>query len=237
VADGFTTDAVLLRGEVERNVVGLQDAVEGSSGGVVVSVPDGKGDVLETEGVRLGVGPALAVLPGAEKEEESHEGQIGDGALVGGSGVELGNDLVHVDEELEGDGSHLGWRWVLFVVRVELPIEAEVGFAEGVVAGIRGPHAGEDLGHGAKVLLHGPLVYRPTVGGKVACADLVGEHLEERDGIVDAVKGGIETEVVAEGAPLPPVGTIGGCAARMDASGNLVLAKAVDSPCRCCDVR
>jgi hypothetical protein len=125
----------------------------------------------------------------------------------------------------------------LFVVRAELPIEAEVGFAEGVVAGIWGPHTGKDLSHGAKVLLHGPLAYWPAVGGKVACADLVGEHLEERDGIVDAVEGGIKTEVAAEGAPLSLVGTIGGCAARMDASGNLVLAKAVDSPCRCCNVR
>jgi hypothetical protein len=71
VADGFTMDAVLLRGEVQRNVVGLQDAVEGSGGGVVVSVPDGEGDVLETEGVRLGVGPALAVLPGRRRKKKA----------------------------------------------------------------------------------------------------------------------------------------------------------------------
>jgi hypothetical protein len=68
-------------------------------------------------------------------------------------------------------------------------VEAEVGFAKAVVAGIRGPHAGEDLGHGAKVLLHGPLAYWTAVGGKLADADLVGEHLEEQDGILDAIEG------------------------------------------------
>jgi hypothetical protein len=130
-----------------------------------------------------------------------------------------------------------GGRWVLFVVRAELAVEAEVGFAEVIVAGVLGPHAGKDLGQGAKVLLHGPLAYWTAVSGKLANADLVGEHLEERDGILDAVEGWIKTEVEAEGAPLAPVGPIGGCAAGMDASGNLVLAKAVDSPCRCCNVR
>jgi hypothetical protein len=156
---------------------------------------------------------------------------------VGGGVAELGNGFVHVDEELKRDGSHTGGRWVLFVVHAELPVEVEAGFAKAVVAGIRGPHAGEDLGHAAKVLLHGPLAYWTTVGGKLAYADLVGEHLEERDGILDAVKGWIKMEVEAEGAPLAPVGPISGCAAGMDASGNLVLAKAVDSPCRCCNVR
>ncbi len=61
--------------------------------------------------------------------------------------------------------------------------------------------------------------------------------MEERDGSLDAVEGWIERGVEAEGAPLAPVGPIGGCAAGIDASGNLVLAKAVDSPCHCCDGR
>jgi hypothetical protein len=55
--------------------------------------------------------------------------------------------------------------------------ESEVDLAETVVSGVQGPHAGKDLGHGAKVLLHGPLGNGPTVGGKVACANLVGKHL------------------------------------------------------------
>ena len=63
------------------------------------------------------------------------------------------------------------------------------------------------------------------------------EHLEERDGIVDAVEGGIEAQVGAEERPLAPVGLVGACPAGMDASGNLVLAKAVDSPCCCAGVR
>jgi hypothetical protein len=105
------------------------------------------------------------------------------------------------------------------------------------VAGIFGPHAGKDLGHEAKVLLHGPLAYGPAIGGKVARADLVGEELEEGDRVVDAGKGGVEAESRAEAAPLAPVGAVGGCAAGMDASGNLVLAKAVESPCCCAGVK
>jgi hypothetical protein len=65
----------------------------------------------------------------------------------------------------------------------------------------------------------------------------MGKHLEQWDWIVNVAEGGVETEVSAEGGPLSPVGAVGGGAAGMDASGNLVLAKAVDSPCRCCNVR
>jgi hypothetical protein len=185
----------------------------------------------------LGVGAALAVLPGAEKEEESHDGQIGGGELALGGGWEAGDGVLDVDEESERDGSHSGWRGVLLVVGAELTGQPEVGVAEVVVSGVFGPHAGEDLGHGAKVLLHGPLANRPTVGGKVAGADLVGKELEQWDGILDAGKGGVEAESRAENAPLSPVGAVGGLATGMDASGNLVLAKAVESPCCCAGVR
>jgi hypothetical protein len=63
----------------------------------------------------------------------------------------------------------------LFAVRPELMGQSEVGVSEAVVARIFGPHAGEDLGHGAKVLLHSPLAKWPAVCGKVASADLVGK--------------------------------------------------------------
>jgi hypothetical protein len=74
-----------------------------------------------------------------------------------------------VDQQLEGDGPHLLGRWVLFVIRAELVVEPKVGLSKSVVAPICGPHAGKDLGHGAKVLLHCPLalVNQPTAGGKV----------------------------------------------------------------------
>jgi hypothetical protein len=88
----------------------------------------------------------------------------------------------------------------------ELSAEAKVRLADAVVPGVRGPHAGEDLlGHGAKILLHGPLANWPTVGGKVACADLVGKRLEEGEGIVDSGEEGVESELGAELAPLSPV--------------------------------
>jgi hypothetical protein len=136
-----------------------------------------------------------------------------------------------------GNGTHASGGRILFVVGSEWAVQAEAGFAKAVMTGVRGPHAGEDLGHGAKVLLHGLLAYWFTVGGKVADTDLMGKHLEQWDWIVNAVEGGAETEVSAEGGPLSPVGAASGGAAGMDASSNLVLAKAVDSPCRCCDVR
>jgi hypothetical protein len=237
VADGFATDAVLLGGEVEGSVVGFEDAINGGGGSIVGGVADRKGDVAQSEGMRFGVGATLAVLPLAEKEEESQDGQIGDGALVvGGVGV-LGDNGLDVDEQLKGDGSHTGGRRVLLVVEAHLMVEAKVGAPDGVVAGIRGPHTGEDLGHGAKVLLHGPLAYRAAVGGKLADPDLVGKDLEDGDLVGDAGKGGVETETAAEFAPDTPAGVVGGGSAGMDASGNRVLAKAVDSPCFCCDVR
>jgi hypothetical protein len=55
----------------------------------------------------------------------------------------VGDDVVHMDEKLEGDGSDPGWRGVLLVVGAELTREPEVGLANAVVAGIRGPHAGK----------------------------------------------------------------------------------------------
>jgi hypothetical protein len=122
---------------------------------------------------------------------------------------ELGHGVVHVDEELEGDGSDAGRGRVLLVVGSELTSKPEVGFPDAVVAGIWGPHAGEDLGHGAKVLLHGPLANGAAVGGKLARADLVGEHLKEGDGVPDAGERRVESELSAEEAPLPPVGAVG----------------------------
>jgi hypothetical protein len=86
-------------------------------------------------------------------------------------------------------------------------------------------------------LLHGPLANRLTVGGKLAGPDLVGEHLEERNRVVDGGERWVEAEVGTEERPLSPVRAIGGCTAGMDASGNLVLTKAVDSPCCCSCVR
>ncbi len=61
--------------------------------------------------------------------------------------------------------------------------------------------------------------------------------MEEGDWVVDAGKGRIEPKSSAEKAPLATVGSVGGSMAGMDASSNLVLAKAVDSPCFCSDVR
>jgi hypothetical protein len=237
MANGFAADAVLLRGEVEGRIVGLEDAGNWGGCSIVVGVTNREGDVAEAEGMGVRVGAALAVLPGAEKEEESQDGQIGDTFLpVGGVG-ECGDGSVLVDEQCERDGSHASGRGILLVVRAELAGESKVGVSDAVVAGVRGPHAGEDLGHGAKILLHGPLANWPTVGGKVACADLVGKHLEEGNGIVDTGEGGVEAELGAELAPLSPVGAIGGGSLRMDSSGNFVLAKAVDSPCCCSNVR
>jgi hypothetical protein len=37
-------------------------------------ITNGEGDVAESEGVGFCVGAALAILPGVEKEEESHDG-------------------------------------------------------------------------------------------------------------------------------------------------------------------
>jgi hypothetical protein len=234
VSDGLAADAILLGGEVESDYV--TDLLDGRRGGVEVGFADRKGDVPEAEGVRLRVGSAFAVFPGMEKEEESHEGQIGDGLLSRSGSVEIGDGVVDVYEEAERDGAHASGRRVLLIVGPELSVEAEVGGAETVVAGVRGPHAGEDLGHGAKVLLHGPLANGLAVGGKLSRADFVSEHLEQGDGVVDAVERGVEAEPFAELAPLSPVGAVGGSAAGMDASGNLVLAKAVDSPCCCVGV-
>jgi hypothetical protein len=86
-------------------------------------------------------------------------------------------------------------------------------------------------------LLHGLRAIGPTIGGKAACANLVGEHLEERDWVVHSIEGVVELQGSAECVPLAPIGLVGCCLAGIDASGNLVLAKAVDSPCCCSSIR
>jgi hypothetical protein len=210
VTNCFSTDTIFLGREVEGDVVGLEDATDRCGCAIEGGFANGEGDVPQSKGVGLRVGAALAVLPGAEKEKESHDGQIGDGPWSDGVTGELGGDGLQVDEQLEGYRADSSRRWVLFVVRAKLPGEAEIGNAESVVPRVRGPHAGKDLGHGAKVLLDGPLANGATVGGKLACSDAVSEHLKERDGVVHAGKGRVETQFGAEGAPLPPVGPIGG---------------------------
>jgi hypothetical protein len=71
----------------------------------------------------------------------------------------------------------------------------------------------------------------------LARADAMSKHLEEGDWVVDLIEGGVEPQLGAEGASLSPVGPVDGGSRRMDPIGNLVLAKAVDSPCCCLDVR
>jgi hypothetical protein len=143
---------------------------------------------------------------------------------------------LQMDEELKGHRSDSCRRRILLVVGSELPSQAEVGNSEPIVPWVRGPHAGEDLGHGAKVLLHGPLANGATVRGKFARSDAVSEHLKERDWVLDAGNGWIEAQLGTKEAPLPPIGPISGRSARMHSRGNLVLAKAVDSACCCADV-
>jgi hypothetical protein len=177
LADGLAPDAVFLGRKVERKVVGLLDTLKRCGGRIIGCVANVEGDIAESEGMGYSAGAALAVLPGAEKEEESHDGQIGDGALQfgGGGGWEVGDNVLEVDEYFERDWAYTGGWGVLFAVSPELTGQLEIGVSEVIVAWIFGPHAGEDLGHGAKVLLHGPLANWLAVCGKVASADLVGK--------------------------------------------------------------
>ena len=157
--------------------------------------------------------------------------------MPGSGNRESIDGVADVDEQTERDGTDSRGRGILLVIRAELAVQTEVGLTKGVVPWVWGPHAGEDLGHGAKVLLHGPLAYGLAIGGKVTGSDSVGKHLEERDRVVDASEGRIESQLSAEEGPLAPVGLVGGGPTGMDSSGNLVLAKAVDSPCCCAGVR
>jgi hypothetical protein len=96
----------------------------------------------------------------------------------------------------------------------------------------------KDPGHRAKVLLHSLFANGLSVGGKLARADAMGKHLEERDGVLESVKGRVKVHKLAQKVHhlrqlVPPVlfNT------QMDASSKLVLANAVDSPRCCSDVR
>jgi hypothetical protein len=157
--------------------------------------------------MRLHIGAALTILfPGVEKEEESHDGQIGNGSLMVSGARELSDGSVQVDEQLERDGPYPGQRRVLFIVGLELLGGAKVGVSKAVVPGVQPPHAGKDLGHGANLLLHGPpLANGPTIGSKVASANTAGKHLEERDGVLHPSEGWVEPQFGAEGAPLSPI--------------------------------
>jgi hypothetical protein len=77
----------------------LLDTLKRSGDRIIGCVANVEGDIAESEGMGFGVGAALAVLPGAAKEEESHDGQIGEGALPFNGGWEASNSVLEVDEQ------------------------------------------------------------------------------------------------------------------------------------------
>jgi hypothetical protein len=56
----------------------------------------------------------------------------------------------------------------------------------------------KDPGHRAKVLLHSLFANGLSVGGKLARADAMGKHLEERDGVLESVKGRVKVHKLAQ---------------------------------------
>ena len=104
--------------KVEGNEIGSVEDGIGSGGGVVAPRADKEGDVADTEGCGLVVGPGFAVLPGAKEEEKGKEGEISD-VLLDRAALEC--TFVDVEEQGEGDGPDAGGSWVVLLVFCQLP--------------------------------------------------------------------------------------------------------------------
>jgi hypothetical protein len=73
-------------------------------------------------------------------EEDSHDGQIGDGPLMVVGGPELHNGSMEVDKQMEQDRAHsgCGW-WILLAVGVKVLVKLKVHLAKYVVPRVRDP--------------------------------------------------------------------------------------------------
>jgi hypothetical protein len=110
-----------------------------------------------------------------------------------------------------------------------LAVEPEIGLeGGGIPTRIRGPHAGEALTDGAKVVLHCASSDRLAAGvtGKQSDADAVGEDLENFNLVGDGSKEGVLAEDGAESAPNSPVLAGGGGPTRNDAGLGRFFRKA-----------
>ena len=95
---------------------------------------------------------------------------------------------VGVLEDRDRYGADSCWRRILFCVGHELSAQAKVELAKLVVSGVVSPHGCKYLPYGTKVLFHGPLPDGYTAVCQKAGAQAIGEYIEERDGIPNALE-------------------------------------------------
>jgi len=117
----------------------------------------------------------------------------------------------------------------LFGVRAELVVETEICRSrDWVDARVGGPHAGEALRDGAKVVLHcsrSDLVVA-VVAGQRAGTDPVGKDLKDWDFVGDSRQEGVLLDGDAKPTPDSPVGAGGGGSARNDTGLDRFFSKA-----------
>ena len=84
-----------------------------------------------------GVGGSSGVFARAEEKIKGNANHLSNG-YVSGNGGEIGHGD-DVEEDLYRDWFDACWRWVFALVGCEEAFQAEVGFAIGIMARIRGP--------------------------------------------------------------------------------------------------
>ena len=174
VSNRLPFDAILLRRKEEANKGGGGAGGGGSCGGLGGLTTQKELDVAQVERGRDSVGPASAVSPGSEEEEESDPGEVCDSLVCWGATF---GDSVHVVGDGDREGADSSGGRIFFRIGLKLSSQAKVDGAHAVESRFRGPHGREDMSHGADVLFHASLVDGLVVGRQDACAYLVSEYL------------------------------------------------------------
>ena len=90
----------------------------------------------------------------------------------------------------------------------KLTAQPKVNLSQLVVPGVVVPHGYEYLPDGTKVLFHGPLLDGDSNGCYKAGAHALGENLDKRGGIPNALEVGWGIQPLVELAPLAPGGRL-----------------------------
>ena len=143
--DDLAFDGVFLVGEFQSNVVGLVKQVNGTCEYVEPCPSSAKTNIAEAE--RFGVSCVARVLAWPEKEEEGQGYHVGYAVEAGGRrGV---GDGGHVGYDAERDGFDSAWWGIVYGVRPELAVEAEVSGACVVFSRGLGPQTRARLPNGS----------------------------------------------------------------------------------------
>jgi hypothetical protein len=146
--------------------------------------------------------------------------------LAGNIGVVVSGQAKGMMEDLDWDWFDAVRRCVSLPIGAELPLQAEVNGAEGILADIPGPQAGKNLADQAEGVFHCASSGGPAAGGNAAISVSLGKDLEDRDRVSKVLEAGVDAQGGGKIHPGGPMVVGGRGTARNDAGSDRVLYKA-----------